>query len=204
MSRREELLDILDAANATDSPELGPPPVASFEEGDPIKYDYSALPAEGQEGLLECENMPLLGAANLETRKKRRESSHHTEVGQTRANSQLQPQKSLIADVPTTKIQSLKAGAKRKVNVREDEGNGIANVVSSEFPGLGRETGPSKVTEPEKDPLDTANRRQASEYHRLSSLQEKEKNTSSSSANRARKALGPSMPPCPHLTGGNS
>ena len=204
MSRREELLDILDAANATDSPELGPPPVASFDEGDPIKYDHSALPIEGQEGLQECENMTLPGIANLETRRKRRESSHHTEVGQSRPSSQFQPQQSLIADAPITKTQSLKAGAKRKVNVREDDRNGIVNVVRSESLELGGNAGRSTVKEPENDLLDTRNKRQASEYQKASSLQQRAKNTTSSSANRARKALGPSMSHRSHSTSGIS
>ena len=200
MSRREELLDILDTANATDSPELGPPPVASFDEGDPIKYDRSALPAEGQEGLLECENLPLPGVANLETRKKRRESSQHTEVGQSRLGSQFQPRRAIIPDAPTTKTQPLKAGAKRKVNVREDEGNGIVNVMGSEIPELSHKTGHSAATGPETDPLNTANKPQALEYPNLSSLQEKAKNNISISTNRARKVLGPSMRLCRHLT----
>lgn len=174
--------------------------MASFDEGDPIKYDHSALPAEGQEGLLECDNMPMPGIANLETRKRRRESSHHTEVGQSRSSSQFEPQKSLIADIRL----SLKAGAKRKVNVQEDDGNGILNVVGSEIRELGRKAGRSTATEPEKDPLDTANKSRASEYQNVSSLQERAKNPTSSSAIRARKALGPSMPPWRHSTGGSS
>ncbi|MCJ1304936.1 hypothetical protein MMC08_007749 [Hypocenomyce scalaris] len=71
----EELLGILsDPANAIDSPDLGPPPVAHFDEGDPIKFDASRKVEEPALDAPEETPQPLF--ANLETRRKRRESSH--------------------------------------------------------------------------------------------------------------------------------
>lgn len=99
-----------DPANATDSPDLGPPPIAHFEEGDPIKFDHNqaVLSRKDASGIAE-EEQPQL-SANLETRKKRRESAHHLETSRP----------STTATTSTTG-QPLKSGAKRKLNARDDD-----------------------------------------------------------------------------------
>ena len=104
----------------TDSPDLGPPPVAHFDEGDPIKFDTRverltsralSEPTEGSHATL---------PANLETRKKRRESSHHREVRDQKSSTRLS-QEVASKDPGTAPTQPLKSGAKRKLNMRDDE-----------------------------------------------------------------------------------
>lgn len=120
-SSAEELLGIFaDPTNTTDSPDLGPPPVAHFDEGDPIKFDPTQELSPG-EGLAESteEAQPKL-SANLETRKKRRESSHRRDVGMK--NTNVDPDRyttSTAAAMPAS--QPLKSGAKRKLNARDDD-----------------------------------------------------------------------------------
>ncbi|KAL8735266.1 MAG: hypothetical protein Q9181_002878 [Wetmoreana brouardii] len=102
-----------------DSPELGPPPIAHFEAGDPIKYD-SRQDESGKKPKLESteELNPAL-LVNLETRRKRRESSQRADPALS-AQSQASYQENL--DRQPKKEHPLKSGAKRKFNAREDEG----------------------------------------------------------------------------------
>jgi len=112
--------NLADPANITDSPDLGPPPVAHFEDGDPIKFDSSneKPEVEGPSGNAD-EVQPML-SANLETRKKRRESSHHRDAGDR--NSNAKPSQEATQKDPTATIdQPLKSGAKRKLHVRDEE-----------------------------------------------------------------------------------
>ena len=109
-----------DQANITDSPDLGPPPVAHFEDGDPIKFDSKQEDSTARDP----DEMPDDGratlAANLETRKKRRESSQHTGAADWQSNSR-PSQEAMGKDPVVAASQPLKSGAKRKLNVREDE-----------------------------------------------------------------------------------
>ena len=104
----------------TDSPDLGPPPVAHFDEGDPIKFDpkpersISRTSSESTEG-----SQPTL-PANLETRKKRRESSHHRDIGEQKSTAK-SSQEATSRDPDVATGQPLKSGAKRKLNVRDEE-----------------------------------------------------------------------------------
>jgi len=102
-------------AEASESPELGPPPVAHFEVTDPIKFEprdekkFEAGETEARE----------TGASTtstiLENRRKRRTSSlienmtvlHSTHDEPTSEMNQVEP--------------SLKSGAKRKLSARDDE-----------------------------------------------------------------------------------
>ncbi len=99
-----------DPANATESPDLGPPPIAHFEEGNPIKFGHNqaALSKTDACDSAEVVHPPL--SANLETRKKRRESSHHLETSRP-----------VTTDTSSTMGQPLKSGAKRKLNARDDD-----------------------------------------------------------------------------------
>ncbi|KAL6715089.1 hypothetical protein ACLMJK_007350 [Lecanora helva] len=116
----EELLGVMaDPANITDSPDLGPPPIAHFEQGDPIKYDTPREEAPKQDWLADDEGAPPQLSANLETRRKRRESYHPGEGDISKSipamSKRSVPQESISVDQP------LKSGAKRKLNVREEE-----------------------------------------------------------------------------------
>ena len=127
----QELLGIFaDPVNTTDSPDLGPPPVAHFEEGDPIKFDTTQEqpPVKTSESADETQ---LKLSANLETRKKRRESSHRRDVDFGNANVGATMSTSYV-DMAIPTSQPLKSGAKRKLNVHDDDDP------------------PAKVKEPEK------------------------------------------------------
>lgn len=117
----EELYGILgDPANVTDSPDLGPPPVAHFEDGDPIKFDSRHEPSRtGGAPETTEEEQPML-SSNLETRKKRRESSHHRDI-EEKSSTAKQFQEATHKDPALPIVQPLKSGAKRKLHAREDE-----------------------------------------------------------------------------------
>ena len=104
-----------DPANTTDSPDLGPPPVAHFDEGDPIKFDATQkLSPESVE-----DAQPQL-SANLETRKRRRESSHRMDVGVRNANVDSYENTASIAPAMAPS-QPMKPSTKRKFNAREED-----------------------------------------------------------------------------------
>lgn len=109
-----------DPANVTDSPDLGPPPVAHFEEGDPIKFDLTKDRSPRDESAEGTEEVRPKFSANLETRKKRRESSHRRDgdgkYGDRDSNKGIA---STATGVPAS--QHVKSGAKRKLNVRDDD-----------------------------------------------------------------------------------
>lgn len=110
-----------DPANATDSPDLGPPPVAHFEEADPIKFDTGKRVEEPAPDV--GEEIPQALSANLQTRRKRRESSYSSDMGRTQKieNSAAQRGNDLLTSSSTGSSQPLKSGAKRKLSVRDDE-----------------------------------------------------------------------------------
>lgn len=109
-----------DPANATDSPDLGPPPVAHFEEGDPIKFDPTQDETSRKESAESTEEAHPKLSVNLETRKKRRESSHRRDVDVK--NTKLDSTTSTASKTTAVSTsQPLKSGAKRKLNVRDDD-----------------------------------------------------------------------------------
>ena len=110
---------LTDSANVTDSPDLGPPPVAHFDEGDPIKFDPKPEKPSTKTKSESREQSRAL-PANLETRKKRRESSHHQDTGDKRLNIQ-DSEDTASRDPGAVKGQPLKTSAKRKLDVRDEE-----------------------------------------------------------------------------------
>ena len=105
----------MDPANTTDSPDLGPPPIAHFDEGDPIKFDTTQkISPEITE-----EAQPK-SSVNLEARKRRRESSHQIDVGMKNANIDSHEYTASIstAMAPT---QLMKPSTKRKLSARDDD-----------------------------------------------------------------------------------
>ncbi|EHL03733.1 putative Shugoshin [Glarea lozoyensis 74030] len=98
----------------TESPDIGPPPISQFVDEDPVKID---LPRRQQP--VSLENEDDAGPAfsfNLEQRRKRRESGGISE------QSEEDNHKASTEPAPEVK-ESLKAGAKRKLSVREDDDN---------------------------------------------------------------------------------
>lgn len=130
----------IDPANITDSPDLGPPPVAHFEEGDPIKFDPGQEQQSRQATATKTgEAQPKL-SANLETRKKRRESSHHRDPEENRLSAESTRWSSSMEGGSMNP--SLKSGAKRKLNIREenDTSDAIGNPDKEGFQSNRRNT----------------------------------------------------------------
>ena len=115
------MLDLLsNPTNAIDSPDLGPPPIAHLDEGDPIKYDGNKNLSTSGEQIDAARDLNPALLANLETRRKRKSSSYRAESAisclredQTDKSEGLA--KLLLGEQP------LKSGAKRKFAAREDD-----------------------------------------------------------------------------------
>ncbi|KAL8678147.1 MAG: hypothetical protein Q9186_005479 [Xanthomendoza sp. 1 TL-2023] len=116
----DELVGFLPTSgDPADSPDLGPPPVAHFDAGDAIKFDVNQCEPEacakpGGEG----DFNPAL-FANLETRRKRRESSQRGEHTMTEAIG-MQVDHEAPSSGQLKPGYALKSGAKRKFSARED------------------------------------------------------------------------------------
>lgn len=105
-----------------DSPELGPPPVAHFEAGDPIKFDSGHDEFQPEAGAETKEMLDPTLLVNLETRRRRRESSRREEDAQADP-LQMQASDSGETDGQTKWEHTLKSGAKRKFSARESNGD---------------------------------------------------------------------------------
>ncbi|KAJ9642566.1 hypothetical protein H2199_004947 [Coniosporium tulheliwenetii] len=116
----EELREMLEA-QVSESPELGPPPVAHFEEeGDPIKSDAGAVVCEGEE-----EEVPNELSVNLETRRRRKDGVVGREKMGVRKVAVFQsPPTDDSGDGAKSEGvmgQTLRTGAKRKLSAREED-----------------------------------------------------------------------------------
>ena len=109
-----------DAANALDSPELGPPPIAHFEDGDPAKFGPSADDVHPSNPLIPEDDIQPAMFANLETRKRRRETTNLRETVSLGIDSD-DLKYSTTIEQPSLMRKSLKSGAKRKLDVAADE-----------------------------------------------------------------------------------
>jgi hypothetical protein len=105
-----------------DSPDLGPPPVARFQDDEPIKFDPSAgrSPEEAVDDSPTADAIPPALSINLETRRKRRDSQR-LEIKRIPI-SETTPDNTDTESVqgPETKERP-RAGAKRKLSVRDDD-----------------------------------------------------------------------------------
>ena len=119
---------LADSGNFTDSPELGPPPVAVFEEGDPIKFTHVPERASTQ---VDSDTAAKL-SSNLETRRKRRESFHQRNPSSQSQITDLDTRE-LVFDGKAATVQALKPGAKRKLNMRDEDDQPRADTGKDEF-----------------------------------------------------------------------
>ncbi|GAM89673.1 hypothetical protein ANO11243_077120 [Dothideomycetidae sp. 11243] len=111
----EEIRALRLSDHSTDSPDLGPPPVSRFDYADPIKFDreqFKSAPAtcEDEEGPIE---IPAELAINLETRRKRRETTL------IQMGAEDKPLDTVSG--PTTSAVAPRASAKRKLSIRDHE-----------------------------------------------------------------------------------
>ena len=103
---------------STDSPDLGPPPIAQFDCSDPIKFDRAKLEQErvSSEDNDDPREIPAELALNLETRRKRRESAVRRTNEEGDLNEARDPSKAeLETDAPS------RGSTKRKLCVREED-----------------------------------------------------------------------------------
>ena len=101
-------------AEASESPDLGPPPVAHFDVPDPIKFEPRRPLADNRTLPIDEEEV-MVDSTNLETRRKRRVSSLLRKV------SDLQEDPSNAMTESQDFANSLKPGSKRKLGAREED-----------------------------------------------------------------------------------
>ena len=108
-------------ADLNDSPDLGPPPIVHFEGDDPIKF-RSAKESPRMDNPRDNEiDFPPSIFANLETRKKRRESSNLSQASkQYTLDAESSPPKQITKSDALSK-HPLKSGAKRKFHTRDED-----------------------------------------------------------------------------------
>lgn len=101
-----------------ESPELGPPPIAHFQDEDPIKFDARSSGLDGSSGDARDggDGLPAEMSVNLETRKKRRDSSNVRRMSIFHS-----PPDTTDDSTKGDPIKPLKAGAKRKLSTREED-----------------------------------------------------------------------------------
>jgi Shugoshin N-terminal coiled-coil region/Shugoshin C terminus len=103
-----------DDAEASESPDLGPPPVAHFDVPDPIKFEpHRPLAGIGSSPV--DEEQVMVNSTNLETRRKRRVSSllqKAADLPDLLGNAAIEVQAS---------DNSLNPGSKRKLSAREED-----------------------------------------------------------------------------------
>lgn len=106
-----------DQANVTDSPDLGPPPVGHFEDGEPGALD------QPRELDREDETTQRTLFTNLETRKRRRETASivQTRTHEVKDAQPLEPEMALAKTI--LPVEPLKSGAKRAMTAKEGECN---------------------------------------------------------------------------------
>ncbi|KAF4549954.1 Shugoshin-like protein [Elsinoe fawcettii] len=97
---------------STESPDLGPPPVAHFEYVDPIKFDRPNPLRRQSGGDEEVEEIPADMAINLETRRRRKDGPAKTTMTAT---------EDLPVDPPARKAAPVRTSTKRKLSVCETE-----------------------------------------------------------------------------------
>jgi Shugoshin N-terminal coiled-coil region/Shugoshin C terminus len=107
-----------DGAEASESPEIGPPPVAHFDVAEPIDFKPAQQPVGAELRILDGDEGPVEDVKplpdNLERRRRRRASALLEDM--TGLNRSV-----LHASTEHENSMPLKSGAKRKLDVREDE-----------------------------------------------------------------------------------
>lgn len=118
------------------SPDIGPPPVSRFENEEPITFNPGQADEEQREEPAE-DGEPAL-SANLETRKKRRESGPKLNIRRVSVFE------SPPEDTEEGATKTTKTGAKRKFSVQEDEDKNPSQAETFRF---SRRNAPTSETE---------------------------------------------------------
>lgn len=121
----------------SDSPELGPPPVARFEQVDPVKKPSPLLRCtfnvlvdntDNADDAANVEKVDNAGNAevsknlfsNLETRRKRRESATEKSSDKT-STEKAEPNAIQLKPAKSSSSEAFNTGSKRKLNARDSE-----------------------------------------------------------------------------------
>ncbi|KAL9091680.1 MAG: hypothetical protein Q9165_004756 [Trypethelium subeluteriae] len=111
-----------------ESPDIGPPPVAHFECDDPIRFEPRRNQIE-QPNESDVDGISVALPPNLETRRKRRESNTRFDSKRIHVFDSSSPKDHTDRQLGTVALDSqntkptLKAGAKRKLSVRDETGS---------------------------------------------------------------------------------
>ena len=124
----EELRRIsVDTSN--ESPDLGPPPVAHFQDEDPIQFDPRSSARIDEPDVLAEEAVPAVMSVNLESRRRRRESNSK-EIKRMAVFQSSSPDQPPDEEKPTEPPTTVRLGAKRKLSAREEEQKSQADVAN--------------------------------------------------------------------------
>ena len=119
LNSADELREILEDPDSQ-SPDLGPPPVAHFEDEGPIKFQSQLIQTEDVVEQDQDGPNPAL-SINLETRKKRRDSNAKISIRRMSV-FQSPPEGEEEGTTPSNdRSASIRTGAKRKLSTREEE-----------------------------------------------------------------------------------
>ena len=176
-----------DPANLTDSPDLGPPPIAHFEEGDPIKFDVRDIRRAPKDNVSSTESSDPPLSANLETRRRRRESSHSKGTSSKAVDSEAAKAVG-ITQATGDLSQPVKAGAKRKLNARDEDEKHLREVEKDDFQFQRKE-----IAKPTGDKVSKTASQKLSDRpsSRTERIREVSKENSATVPSAARRALGP-------------
>lgn len=125
-------------ADSVDSPELGPPPISQFIDGDPVKVDS---PSQTRSvSVIESSPKPELEVSSTSPSPPAGESLSRSPSPEKKTEIKLPPQepkikKIVLADKPTTNApppQPAKAGSKRKLAVRDEIENSKPQRITNE------------------------------------------------------------------------
>lgn len=146
--------------DATDSPDLGPPPVAHFDEAEPVTFDARRSPGRMSTDLIEESERPSRPpSASVETRRKRRTSTllQSSDLDRTATLEPADMEAKVVAqeEEPVKKVvqppQSiLKTGAKRKLGVSELEDTSRISRELDDFIFQRRAAVPATTTKPSR------------------------------------------------------
>lgn len=183
-------------ADVNDSPEIGPPPIAHFDEGDPVNFyperKYIASKTSPKlEDKMRSDNMTDLGA-----RKKRRETSNLGQplLDESMVVESIQPRKPLSSS--SSNSQPFKPGAKRKLNLSEGDDNGGSTRTSDtdDFLFDRRPVSSARTSPTKKNIIKTGTSVSHATSQDLSKgvSSSKSKDATNTTLSRGRKVLGPS------------
>ena len=133
----------------SESPAIGSPPISHFQDEEPISYtkpidtETDAQTEIKKENGIENEDATSLPCANLETRRRKRESGSGTKLSIRRMSVFNSPEESIKEQAvgdgafseekssATTQVLPIRAGAKRKLGSRDDESKSASDFTFS-------------------------------------------------------------------------